>query len=158
MTDRTCPLGEDCDLTVAWMAGAEDQRKHMRRRLAEAAARIEALEAALAEMTRRRDEWRKKAEGYDAVRLALREKVGSPWPPHMSRLLWAGIAADEKKRADDAEAALLAADGCANWCDALIEIVHKTSCEPDDPEEFDEVLMGAQLFLAAYRRATGGGT
>ena len=42
--DRTCPLGEDCDLTVAWMAGAEDQRKHMHRRLAEAAERIEALE------------------------------------------------------------------------------------------------------------------
>ena len=66
--------------------------------------RIEALEAALDEMTRRRDEWRKKAEGFDAVRLALREKVGAPWPPNMSRLLWAGIAADEKKRADDAEA------------------------------------------------------
>ena len=47
MSDRTCPLGEDCDLTVAWMAGAEDQRKHMHGRLSEAAARIEALEAAL---------------------------------------------------------------------------------------------------------------
>jgi hypothetical protein len=67
-------------------------------------AEVEALRAELAEMTRRRDEWRKKAEGYDAVRLALREKVGTPWPPHLSRVLWAGIAADEKKRADDAEA------------------------------------------------------
>ena len=47
MTDRTCPLGEDCDLTVAWMAGREDVRKHTRRRLAEAADRIKALEAAL---------------------------------------------------------------------------------------------------------------
>lgn len=64
----------------------------------------ERLRAELAEMTRRRDEWRKKAEGYDAVRLALREKVGAPWPPHLSRALWTGIAADEKKRADDAEA------------------------------------------------------
>ena len=45
MTDRTCPLGEDCDLAVAWMAGAEDQRKHMSRKLAEAADRIEALKA-----------------------------------------------------------------------------------------------------------------
>ena len=79
----------------------------------DAADRIERLEAALSEMTRRRDEWRKKAEGFDAVRLALREKVGTPWPPHMSRLLWAGIAADEKKRADDAEAALQAADELA---------------------------------------------
>ena len=72
----------------------------------QAADRIAALEAQLAEMTRRRDEWRKKAEGFDAVRLALREKVGAPWPPHMSRVMWAGIAADEKKRADDAEARL----------------------------------------------------
>ena len=148
MTDRTCPLGEDCDLTVAWMAGREDVRKHTRRRLAEAAARIEALEAALAEMTRRRDEWRKKAEGYDAVRLALREKVGSPWPPHMSRLLWAGIAADEKKRADDAEAALLAADELALAVDAY----NRAGAGP---------LTGwqdVQDALAAYRRATGGGT
>lgn len=67
---------------------------------------MQALKNALAEMTRRRDEWRKKAEGYDAVRLALREKVGDPWPPHMSRVLWAGIAADQKARADDAEAKL----------------------------------------------------
>lgn len=68
------------------------------------AAEKKALEAERDEAYRRRDEWRKKAEGYDAVRVALREKVGSPWPPHMSRALWAGIAADEKKRADDAEA------------------------------------------------------
>lgn len=69
-------------------------------------ARIEELEADLAEMTRRRDAWKAKAEGYDEVRLALREKVGAPWPPNMSRLLWAGIAADEKKRAELAEAKL----------------------------------------------------
>ena len=81
--------------------------------LREAADRIEVLEAALEEMTRRRDEWRKKAEGYDAVRLALREKVGAPWPPNISRLPWAGIAADEKKRGDDAEAALAKADELA---------------------------------------------
>lgn len=56
------------------------------------------------EARRRRDEWRKKAEGYDAVRKALREKVGAPWPPNLSRAMWAGIAADEKRRADDAEA------------------------------------------------------
>lgn len=64
------------------------------------------------EARRRRDEWRKKAEGYDAVRLALREKVGAPWPPNLSRALWAGIAADEKKRADDAEARAEAALRC----------------------------------------------
>ncbi|SHE78690.1 hypothetical protein SAMN05444339_10260 [Loktanella atrilutea] len=56
------------------------------------------------EAYRRRDAWRAKAEGYDDVRLALREKVGAPWPPNLSRLMWAGLAADEKKRADDAGA------------------------------------------------------
>ena len=64
--------------------------------------RISVLERERDEAYRRRDEWKKKAEGYDAVRLALREKVGSPWPPNLSRALWAGIAADEKKRAVDA--------------------------------------------------------
>lgn len=64
--------------------------------------RISVLERERDEAYRRRDEWKKKAEGYDAVRRALREKVGSPWPPNLSRALWAGIAADEKKRADDA--------------------------------------------------------
>jgi hypothetical protein len=68
--------------------------------------RIDDLEASLSEMTRRRDEWRKKSDGYDDVRIALREKVGAPWPPNLSRLLWAGIAADQKKTADDLRAAL----------------------------------------------------
>jgi hypothetical protein len=73
--------------------------------------RITTAEAERDEARRRRDEWRKKAEGYDAVRRALREKVGAPWPPHLSCALWAGIAADEKKRADDAEAALAETSG-----------------------------------------------
>ena len=82
--------------------------------------RIEQLEKKLAEMTRRRDTWKAKAEGYDAVRLALREKVGSPWPPHMSRIIWAGIAADEKKRADDAEANLSELTGILEgWGDQM---------------------------------------
>lgn len=67
-------------------------------------AEIARLTAELAEMTRRRDEWRAKAEGYDAVRLALREATRDPGERNFSRVVWAGIAADEKKRADDAEA------------------------------------------------------
>jgi hypothetical protein len=35
MTDRKCPLGDDCDLAIAWMAGAEDVRKTYRARLEE---------------------------------------------------------------------------------------------------------------------------
>jgi thioredoxin-like negative regulator of GroEL len=41
MTKKQCPLGEDCDLTIAWMKGAEDARD-------KAKARIEALERRLA--------------------------------------------------------------------------------------------------------------
>ena len=65
-------------------------------------AEIAILRGEVKEARRRRDKWRKKAEGFDEIRLALREKVGAPWPPNMSRVLWAGLAADEKKRADDA--------------------------------------------------------
>lgn len=66
--------------------------------------RIEWLEIELNEARRHRDEWRKKAEGYDAVRRALRKKVNTSWPTHMPCLLWVDIAVKEKKRADDAEA------------------------------------------------------
>jgi hypothetical protein len=42
---RTCPLGEDCDLTVAWMAGRESAKD-----------RIEALKAKLAKAVKALDE------------------------------------------------------------------------------------------------------
>jgi myo-inositol-hexaphosphate 3-phosphohydrolase len=38
MTKKQCPLGEDCDLTLAWMMGAEDARDKTK-------AQIAALEA-----------------------------------------------------------------------------------------------------------------
>ena len=38
MTKKNCPLGEDCDLTLAWMMGAEDARDKTK-------AQIAALEA-----------------------------------------------------------------------------------------------------------------
>jgi hypothetical protein len=37
VTKKHCPLGEDCDLTIAWMKGAEDARDKSK-------ARIEVLE------------------------------------------------------------------------------------------------------------------
>jgi phage shock protein A len=43
MTKKQCPLGEDCDLTIAWMKGAEDARD-------KAKARIEALEKEITEV------------------------------------------------------------------------------------------------------------
>ena len=111
----------------------------------EAAEAIEALQARVAEAERRRDEWRKKAEGYDAVRLALREKVGASWPPNMSRLLWAGIAADEKKRADDAEARVAELEAKErNW---------RETWEKDNRDvRYFSKAMTAQAKLASARR------
>jgi hypothetical protein len=34
MTKKQCPLGEDCDLTLAWMMGADDARDKAKARIA----------------------------------------------------------------------------------------------------------------------------
>lgn len=109
---------------------------------------IAALEARLAEMTRRRDEWRKKAEGFDEVRQALREKVGAPWPPNMSRALWAGIAADEKKRADAAEARLAEALKALEETDRILRDI--------DRHETTRVVDAQDRISVARRALTGG--
>lgn len=44
-------------------------------------------------------------------------------------------------------------EGAVNWLDALISQVDATSCDPDDPEAFDEVLMGARAWLSRGRAA-----
>lgn len=88
--------------------GMNDAAHSMFETLRALSAALERSEESRLEALRRRDKWKAKAEGFEAVRLALREKVGAPWPPSLSRALWAGIAADEKARADTAEAALTA--------------------------------------------------
>ena len=55
MTDRTCPLGDDCDLTVAWMASREEARDQFR-------ARIEQLETQLGLARIDADQQRARAE------------------------------------------------------------------------------------------------
>jgi len=50
-----------------------------------------------------------------------------------------------------------ACEGAVNWLDALAEQINATSCDPDDPEAFDEVLMGAGMFLANARAALNAG-
>ena len=40
MTKKDCPLGEDCDLTLAWMMGAEDARDRAKARIAELEAKL----------------------------------------------------------------------------------------------------------------------
>ena len=44
-------------------------------------------------------------------------------------------------------------EGVTNWCEALIEMVHNTSVDPDDPEAFGEVMLGARLFADRARAA-----
>ena len=51
-----------------------------------------------------------------------------------------------------------ACEGAVNWLDALLHQVQSTSCEPDDPEAFDEVLMGAGMFMEKARAALRGET
>ena len=41
MTKKQCPLGEDCDLTIAWMSGAEDARDRAKARIAALEAKLE---------------------------------------------------------------------------------------------------------------------
>ena len=113
-----------------------------------AQAEIATLRAELAEMKRRRDEWQKKAEGFDTIRHALREKVGAPWPPNLSRGLWAALAADEKKRADDAEAELAAAR------EALGRIADMTDIEADF-DGFEARDIARAMLAAAPMRGEG---
>lgn len=51
----------------------------------------------------------------------------------------------------DPDQLLAKTEGVANWAKALLELVENTDCNPDDPDEFNEVLMGASMFLTAYR-------
>ena len=99
MTDRTCPLGEDCDLTVAWMAGREEARDQFRARIEQLEtqlglaridadqqrARAEALEAAL----QAADELARAVDGLGARKLVAGwngEARETPYPPHPRRI------------------------------------------------------------------------
>ncbi len=52
MTKKQCPLGENCDLTTAWMAGAAKAQDLIKAQAAE----IERLKAKLAEAKGGKDE------------------------------------------------------------------------------------------------------
>ena len=136
------------DSFVHWRKEADDRSEQLaaaRQDAEEAKAYADELEKERYEATRRRDAWKAKAEGYDAVRKALREKVGAPWPPNLSRALWAGIAADEKKRADDAEAKLAKAveamRGCRVWVENAANGDHpRPELAADDLRTLDAIL------------------
>ena len=68
MSDRTCPLGDDCDLTVAWMAGQQEARDSFR-------ARINQLEVQLGLARTDADAQRTRAEAAEAENARLREAL-----------------------------------------------------------------------------------
>jgi hypothetical protein len=68
MDDRNCPLGEDCDLQIAWLAGAENQREHMR-------GRIERLETQLKFREAESDGLRERAEIAESERHFMRDAL-----------------------------------------------------------------------------------
>jgi len=38
-----------------------------------------------------------------------------------------------------------ALSGCINWIDALLCLIEDTDCNPDNPEQFDEILLCSAL-------------
>lgn len=36
-------------------------------------------------------------------------------------------------------------EGCTNWMAAVEELIEGTDCNPDNPDDFDEVLLSATL-------------
>ena len=68
MTDRKCPLGEECEAQIAWLAGAENQREHMHGRIEELT-----LQLGLARIDA--DQQRARAEAAEAERDEANEDV-----------------------------------------------------------------------------------
>ena len=89
MTKKDCPLGEDCDLTLAWMMGAEDARDKTKARIA---VLTEQLESAQLDA--------KEAEAYSvwlegrlakAVEAFKKLNVGEGWAAQIARATLAEI-------------------------------------------------------------------
>ncbi|QAX31289.1 hypothetical protein [Leisingera sp. NJS204] len=82
-------------------------------------------------------------EGRNPVAMAV---VNSAWGK--DRVLDAN--ARRLARVPEMEDALLAAEGAANWLDVLLTAINSASCEPEDPEAFDEALAGARAFVDSF--------
>jgi hypothetical protein len=89
MAKKHCPLGEDCDLTIAWMMGAEDARDRAK---AQIAVLTEQLESARLDA--------KEAEAYSvwlegrlakAVEAFKKLNVGEGWAAQIARATLAEI-------------------------------------------------------------------
>lgn len=89
--------------------------------------RAETAEAALVEMTRRRDAWRQKAAGYDELAAAVRKGVADAGPRDLGRIFLRGALVEQAHRVDDLQAivAKVAAgpawgDSISRWCDQMM--------------------------------------
>jgi hypothetical protein len=94
MTKKQCPLGEDCDLTIAWMKGAEDARDR-------AKARIDALTEQLEAARRDAEEAEAYAEELEgrlakAVEAFKKLNVGEGWAAQIARATLAEIEGDKR--------------------------------------------------------------
>ncbi len=81
--------------------------------------------------------------------MAVGEEEPIAWVDFISR-------ADLRRacRAPKLEAIALAAEGLENWLDVVLTLIEETSCDPEDPDQFDEDLLAATLALKAFREAS----
>ena len=93
MSKKNCPLGEDCDLTLAWMMGATEARDKAKARIA---VLTEQLESARLDA--------KEAEAYSvwlegrlakAVEAFKKLNVGEGWAAQIARATLAEIEGDK---------------------------------------------------------------
>jgi len=78
----------------------------------------------------------------------------SPFPVQISDYFAALDVIDAKDAGiERLRATVVVLKGAVNWLDALLELIEETSCDPDDPERFDEVVAGAALFGRSARAA-----
>jgi len=76
--------------------------------LPDARAEVARLRLDIAEMTRRRDEWRAKCDGYDALRAAVRVGIDEAGDRNLSRVFLRGALLERDLTLSDARAAWLA--------------------------------------------------
>src|SRR5690625_7746233 len=71
----------------------------------------------------------------------------SPFPVQISDYFAALVVLDAKDAGiERLRATVVVLNGAVNWLDALLELIKETSCDPDDPERFDEFVAGGALY------------
>lgn len=100
MTKKSCPPGEDCDLTLAWMMGAEDARDKAKARIAalqqerdEALNQLDSARHTVDVLVKRlTDRMTKLAKAVEAFK---KLDAGEGWAAQIARATLAEIAGDK---------------------------------------------------------------